>query len=174
MALVNGSFEDPASISEFGLIRQDNVPGWNTTEADGRIELWQSGYRGVPAAGGEQFAELAANEPSELYQDLPTAPGALLTYAVSHRGRDGVDTMQIHFGPPGGAANFTRDVTTGNTGWQQVMGQYRVPAGQTLTRFGFSALSSASSLISAGNFLDGVAFGLARCSVTLSKELAPC
>ena len=110
------------------------MPGWSTTEADGRIELWQSGYQGVPAAAGEQFAELAANEPSELYQDLPTVPGALLAYAVSHRGRDGVDTMQIQFGPPGGAANFTRDVTTGNTGWQQVMGTYRVPAGQTLDK----------------------------------------
>ena len=100
-------------------------------------------------------------------------PGALLAYAVSHRGRDGVDTMQIQIGPPGAAANFTRDVTTGNTGWQQVLGGYRVPAGQTSTRFGFAALSSASSLISAGNFLDGVAFGFARCSVTLTKELLP-
>ena len=64
-------------------------------------------------------------------------------------------------------------MTTGNAGWQQVLGSYRVPAGQTATRFGFAALSSASSLISAGNFLDGVAFGSARCSVTLSKLLRP-
>ena len=54
-----------------------------------------------------------------------------------------------------------------------MLGSYRVPAGQTMTRFGFAALSSASSLISAGNFLDGVTFGSARCSVTLSKLLRP-
>ena len=100
-------------------------------------------------------------------------PGTLLGYAVSHRGRDGVDTMQIQIGPPGAAPNFTRDVSTGNTAWQQVLGTYQVPSGQTQTRFGFAALSSASSLISVGNFLDGVAFGAARCSVTLSKRAGP-
>ncbi len=173
VALVNGSFEDPASIGTFGIIDEDQVPGWSTTEPDGRIELWQSGYKGVPAASGEQFAELAANEPGELYQDVATVAGTQLGYAVSHRGRDGVDTMQIQIGPPGVAPNFTRDVSTGNTGWQQVLGTYRVPTGQTVTRFGFAALSSASSLISAGNFLDGVTFGSARCSVTLSKRLRP-
>ena len=173
LALVNGGFEDPASIDEFGIIVQEQVPGWDTTESDGRIEIWQSGFRSVPAAAGEQFSELAANEPSELYQDLTTVPGTLLGYSVSHRGRDGVDTMQIQIGPPGAAPNFTRDVTTGNTAWQQVLGTYEVPAGQSQTRFGFAALSSASSLISAGNFLDGVTFGAARCSVTLSKELVP-
>ena len=173
VALVNGSFEDPASVSTFAIKDQGQVPGWSTTEPDGRIELWQSGYKGVPAASGEQFAELAANEPGELYQDVPTVPGTQLGYAVSHRGRDGVDTMQIHVGPPGVAPNFTRDVMTGNTGWQQVLGSYRVPAGQTMTRFGFAARSSASSLLSAGNFLDGVTFGSARCSVTLSKLLRP-
>ena len=173
LALVNGSFEDPASVKTFAIKDQGQVPGWSTTEPDGRIELWQSGYKGVPAAVGEQFAELAANEPGELYQDVPTAPGTQLGYAVSHRGRDGVDTMQIQIGPPGAAPNFTRDVTTDNTGWQQVLGTYRVPAGQTMTRFGFAALSTASSLISEGNFLDGVTFGSARCSVTLSKLLRP-
>ena len=173
LALVNGGFEDPGSVSEFGLLLQDKVPGWSTTEPDGRIELWQSGYNGVPSAAGEQFAELAANQPGELYQDLATVPGTVLGYVVSHRGREGVDTMQIQLGPPGAAPNFTRDVSTGNTAWQQVLGTYRVPAGQTSTRFGFAALSSASSLISAGNFLDGVAFGVARCSVALSKELVP-
>ena len=173
LALVNGSFEDPASISTFAIKDQGQVPGWSTTEVDGRIELWQSGYRGVPAASGEQFAELAANEPGELYEDVATVPGTQLGYAVSHRGRDGVDTMQIQIGQPSVAPNFTRDVTTGNTGWRQALGSYRVPAGQTVTRFGFVALSSASSLASAGNFLDGVTFGSARCSVTLSKLLRP-
>jgi Prealbumin-like fold domain len=173
LALVNGSFEEPASVSAFAIKLQDQVPGWSTTEPDGRIELWQSGYQGVPAASGEQFAELAANQPGELYEDVATVPGTQLGYAVSHRGRDGLDTMQIQIGPPGVAPNFTRDVMTGNTGWRQVLGTYRVPAGQTVTRFGFAALSSASPMSSEGNFLDGVTFGSARCSVALSKLLRP-
>ena len=66
LALANGSFEDPASVDAFAILAPGKVPGWTTTEPDGRIEVWQSGYRGVPAAAGEQFAELAANEPGEL------------------------------------------------------------------------------------------------------------
>ena len=33
VALVNGSFEDPASVSTFAIKDQGNVPGWSTTEA---------------------------------------------------------------------------------------------------------------------------------------------
>ena len=171
--LENGGFEDPDKVDEFGILLEDNVPGWSTTEPDGRIELWQSGYNGVPAAVGEQFAELSANEEGELYQERATTPGARLSYAVNHRGRKGVDTMEIRIGPAGGPPNFTRQVSTGNTEWQQVLGTYTVPAGQTTTRFAFAAISNASGNTSIGNFLDGVAFTEARCSVSVSKRLAP-
>ena len=171
--LVNGGFEDPDSIQAFSIRDEDSVPGWDTTEPDGKIELWQSGYLGVPAAVGEQFAELSANEEGELYQERPTAPGARLSYAVNHRGRSGVDTMEIRIGPPGGPPNHVRQVSTGNTEWQQMLGSYTVPPGQTTTRFGFAAVSNASGNPSIGNFLDGVVFADARCSMSMTKALAP-
>ena len=173
VGLTNGGFEDPAKVDEFGILLEDNVPGWSTTEPDGRIELWQSGYKGVPAAIGEQFAELSANQEGELYQERATAPGALLSYAFNHRGRSGVDTMELRIGPPGGPPNLARQISTGNTDWQQVLGTYRVPPGQTTTRFAFAAISNASGDQSVGNFLDGVEFTEARCSVSVSKRLAP-
>ena len=143
---------------------------WRTTASDGKIEVWHSDYLGVPAADGAQFAELAANEPSELYQDVATTPGTLLSYAVSHRGRNGTDTMRIEFGPPSGPANFTRDVSTGNTAWHQVLGTYLVPPGQTTTRFGFEAVVDALGSPSQGNFLDGVALTQARCSIRVTRR----
>ena len=79
-------------------------------------------------------------------------PGTPLTYVVSHRGRSGVDTMAINIGPPGGPPTLTRNVSTGNTDWQQVFGRYVVPAGQTVTRFGFAAVQNASGNPSIGGF----------------------
>lgn len=170
--LTNGSFETP-DVGEFAIVMQDRVTGWQTTEPDGRIELWQSGYNGVPAAAGEQFAELSANQPGELYQDRDTPPGAQLNYSVSHRGRVGVDTMQIRIGPPGGPPNFTRTVSTGKTAWQEAFGTYTVPAGQTVTRFGFAAVHNASGNPTVGNFLDNIVLTQAQCTISVRKRLIP-
>ena len=171
--LANGGFEQPGGINAFKFLDQGDVDGWSTTEPDGQIELWHTGYLDVPAAEGQQFAELSANEPGELYQERATVPGTPLTYVVSHRGRSGVDTMAINIGPPGGPPTLSRNVSTGNTDWQQVFGRYVVPAGQTLTRFGFAAVQNASGNPSIGNFLDGIVFSAARCSITVTKRLAP-
>ena len=116
VGLANDSFEEP-TVSSFALLLQSNVPGWSTTEGDGRIEIWHSGNRGVPAADGEQFAELAGNEPGELYQDLATVPGEDLFYGLFHRGRTGVDTMEVDLGAPGATPSLARQVSTGDTSW---------------------------------------------------------
>ena len=123
--LTNGSFETP-DVGAFEIADQSRVTGWHTTEPDGGIEIWQTGYLGVPAAAGEQFAELSANQRGELYQDRATTPGSRLSYAVSHRGRSGIDTMQIRIGPPGGPPNLTRIVSTGDASWRSVFGAYTV------------------------------------------------
>ncbi len=171
--VVNGGFEEP-DAAKFMITDQEGVPGWSTSASDGKIEIWQSGYLGVPAAEGEQFAELAANEPSRLYQDLSTTPGQVLFYRLFHRGRNGEDTMEIDIGPPGGLPTETRQVSTSNTAWQHVVGRYTVPATQTTTRFGFRALSNASGSPSEGNFIDGVLVAEVGCAaVVLQTALVP-
>ncbi|MEV6406129.1 hypothetical protein AB0M58_24715 [Streptomyces bobili] len=93
VALTNGSFEQPA-VTDYEILPDASqtqaakwVPGWLTTASDHKIELWHSGYTGVPAADGAQFAELNAFEVSTLYQDLPTTPGTKLYWRLYHRGR---------------------------------------------------------------------------------------
>ncbi len=171
--LVNGSFEDPASVEKFSITPAQNVPGWDTTASDQKIEIWQDGYLGVPAIDGEQFAELNANVPSELFQAQPTTPGALVAYRVFHRGREGVDTMEVRIGPPDGPPGFVRSVQTGKNAWVQVAGTYLVPPGQTSTRFGFAAIDTATGDLSIGNFLDGVEFSSSTCALTVTKALRP-
>ncbi|MEE1773243.1 hypothetical protein PUR34_35040 [Streptomyces sp. JV185] len=177
VALANGSFEQPA-VTDMEILPDASrtqapkrVPGWLTTASDHMIELWHSGFNGVPAAEGAQFAELNANQVSTLYQDLPTTPGTKLYWRLYHRGRQGDDTMALDIGAPGAAVQQRR-FTDGNTAWGYYTGTYTVPAGQTLTRFAFRSVSAAGGNQSIGNFLDGIFFGTAP-HVVLTKTAAP-
>ncbi|MFF2958141.1 hypothetical protein ACFVT1_04290 [Streptomyces sp. NPDC057963] len=177
VALANGSFEQPV-VTGVEILPDSSqtqapkrVPGWLTTATDHMIELWHSGFNGVPAAEGAQFAELNANQVSTLYQDLPTTPGTKLYWRLYHRGRQGDDTMALDIGAPGAAVQQRR-FTDGNTAWGYYTGTYTVPAGQTLTRFAFRSVSAAGGNQSIGNFLDGIFFGTAPYLV-LTKTAAP-
>ncbi|MFE2379140.1 hypothetical protein [Streptomyces sp. NPDC059398] len=177
VALANGSFEQP-TVTGVEILpdasqtqASKRVPGWLTTATDHRIELWHSGFNGVPAADGVQFAELNANQVSTLYQDLPTTPGTKLYWRLYHRGRLGDDTMALDIGGPASTVEQRR-CTDGNTAWGYYTGTYTVPAGQTLTRFAFRSVSAAGGNQSIGNFLDGVFFGTAP-SVELAKTAVP-
>ncbi|MBD3575229.1 DUF11 domain-containing protein [Streptomyces sp. KD18] len=177
VALVNGSFEEPV-VTDVEILPDSTqtqtakrVPGWRTTAADHRIELWRSGFQGVPAAEGTQFAELNANEVSTLYQDLATTPGTKLYWRLHHRGRLGQDTMALDIGAPGAAVEQGR-FTDGTTAWGYHTGTYTVPAGQTTTRFAFRSVAAAGGAPTVGNFLDGVFFGTAPL-VVLTKVATP-
>ncbi|MEU5159717.1 hypothetical protein AB0G74_08935 [Streptomyces sp. NPDC020875] len=177
VALVNGSFESPG-VTDMAFLPDASqtqtpgrVPGWLTTASDHLIELWHSGFQGVPAADGVQFAELNANEVSTLYQDLPTTPGTKLYWRLQHRGRQGRDTMALDIGAPGATVEQQR-FTDGNTEWGRYTGVYTVPAGQTLTRFAFRSISAAGGNRGIGNFLDGIFFGTAP-AVVLEKTAVP-
>ncbi|MEU8324160.1 hypothetical protein AB0C33_37860 [Nonomuraea sp. NPDC048881] len=176
ISLINGSFEAPV-VSNYE-IRPDAshndpraVPGWRTTASDGRIELWRTGFQNVPADDGQQFAELNANMVSTLYQDVPTTPGTKLYWKLSHRGRQGADTMALQIGPPNAPVEQAR-MTDGNTAWGHYTGEYVVPPGQSTTRFAFKSISAAGGNPAIGNFLDGIVFGTAPC-VVLTKAAIP-
>ncbi|GIP35800.1 isopeptide-forming domain-containing fimbrial protein [Paenibacillus sp. J2TS4] len=188
VALINGSFEDGAERGSYdptGLyFYESEVPGWLTTDdAMGvkLIEIWnyKLGLPGAvtnfaPPVDGDRWAELNAYENGMLYQDIETTPGQTIYWRLSHMGRQGVDTMQVRIGP---ATNDPYDtvaqtqMSTGNTAWETYTGSYTVPAGQTTTRFGFEALSTASGSIGAGNFLDDIFLGTEPC-VTAEKSVS--
>ncbi len=178
VALRNGGFEEPtvAGVEILPDASQTQapkyVPGWLTTATDHRIELWRSGFNGVPAAEGSQFAELNANQESTLYQDLPTTPGTTVYWRLYHRGRLGQDTMALDIGAPGAVGAEQRRFTDGNTAWGFYTGSYTVPAGQTTTRFAFRSVAAAGGNESVGNFLDGVVFATAPL-VVLTKTAIP-
>ncbi|MER6173744.1 Ig-like domain-containing protein [Streptosporangium sp. NPDC001681] len=170
--LVNGSFETPpVATVDWSISDASTNPsvGWHTTATDNKLEFWRGGASGVPAADGQQFAELNATQVSTLYQDLPTVPGTPMTWSLYHRGRLGTDVMRVLIGAPGSTVAqiptgaSSPDISDDNTAWGHYTGVYVVPPGQTTTRFAFESVSAAGGTPTAGNFLDGVVFEAPTC-----------
>lgn len=173
--LVNGSFEalSVGMPSESYIITDaSNVPGWRTTAADNMIEVWESpGPDEAPtlADDGNRFAELNANLVSTLYQDVAgIQAGNIVGWQLSHRGREGEDSMGLTITDLGtdGMFNTGDDtvlvnqvMTDGNTAWGHYAGTGIVALGNTV-RFAFDSVSAATGEESFGNFLDAADFGV--------------
>ena len=114
-SFLNTGFELPVIGNACYVIVYDNaVPFWSTTAAtntpvgscaaippgtvSGMIELWSTGFNGVPSRDGAQFAELNAYQSAALYQNLCINNGESISWALSHRGRNGSDTMVFVLG----------------------------------------------------------------------------
>jgi hypothetical protein len=132
------------------------------------IEIWQSGFNGVVAPVGNQFVELNANTAGTLSQSIATTPGQILQWSLLHRGRAGVDTMQVLIGASDSTLVPIRTISDGTSAWGRYSGAYVVPAGQTTTELAFRAISTATGDLSVGNFMDDVSFGSGPCLTAAS------
>jgi LruC domain-containing protein len=150
----NGGGELPAFGSGWRLYSEDDVPGWETTASDNKIEFWVSGFQGVPAQEGRQFFELNANQVAALYQELCLEPGSIIYWSVWHRGRSGVDVAEVKIGATVETAESQEIMSDGKTAWGHYFGTYNVPADQTTTVFVFESISATGGSLSVGNFLD--------------------
>lgn len=166
-SLGDGGFEAPVvDPGTFTLFPAASVPPWRTTDGSDQIEIWGTGFNGVPAAEGNAFAELNANTAGTLYQDVVTTPGATMSWTLLHRAREGTDVMQVLIGDANvadvnGATGWdyaSPDLSDDTSAWGAHGADYVVPAGQTCTRFAFRTVSTGSGSPSVGNFLDAIAF----------------
>lgn len=159
-SFVNGSFENPIiPAASYSIRPTSSVPGWQTS-AENFIEIWSSGFNGVPSAHGNQFAELNANVPGTLYQSFClNGAGGTISWSIKHRGRSGVDQAFVKFGPTLADALASTPIATmvdGNTSWGTYSGIYEIPVGQTQIVLTFQAGYTASGSQSVGNFIDDV------------------
>jgi len=150
----NAGGELPYFPSGWRSFNESDVPGWETTATDNKIEMWTDGFLGVPAQEGRQFFELNATQVAALYQELCLEPGATIYWSVWHRGRKGVDVAQVMIGATTETAEFQATMSDGKTEWGYYSGSYNVPEGQTTTVFKFESVSAAGGNQSVGNLLD--------------------
>jgi hypothetical protein len=156
----NGSFETPAiGASTYAFVATSSVTGWQTS-AENVIEIWSSGFNGVNAAAGNQFAELNANVPGVLYQTFClNGAGGTITYSVRHRGRVGTDTAYMKIGNSLANALASTPVQTlvdGTSGWGLYSGTYTIPTGMRQIVITFQAGPTATGDQSVGNFIDDI------------------
>ncbi len=171
--LCNTDFENNQVTSSVGIIDTSLVPCWGTTAPDNMIEVWHTGFNGVPSYSGNQFIELNAFFVSTLFQNFNTTPGTLVTISFAHRGRAGTDVMGVSVGPVGGALTSLGTFTDGNAAWGYYTVNYVIPAGfgnnYTLQ---FNSISAAGGNPALGNFLDAISVALPS-SATLSLTSTP-
>lgn len=104
--LLNGSFEEGQTFTNaYSQPDQRDVPAWNTTAFQGKIELLRKNtgtyISGVTLAptDGTYAAELNADEESTLYQNVKTTPSSVYEWGLDHGARNGTDTMALVIGP---------------------------------------------------------------------------
>lgn len=104
--LQNGSFEEGQTFTkDYDQPDQKNVPYWNTTAFEGKIELLRKNtgtyIDGVTLkpSDGTYAAELNADEESTLYQVVKTSPSSIYEWGLDHGGRTTMDTMALVIGP---------------------------------------------------------------------------
>ena len=173
----NGDFENPSiAASSYSILPTNSVPGWQTS-AENFIEIWSSGFNGVTAASGNQFAELNANVPGILYQSFClNGAGGTINWSIKHRGRSGVDQAFVKFGSSLANALASTPVSTmvdGNTAWGTYSGVYVIPEGQTQIVLTFQAGYTASGSQSIGNFIDDVKITINQACVDTDKDGKP-
>lgn len=167
--LCNVDFEDQQVVppGNFIVINQSNVPCWSTSAADAMVEVWGSGFNGVPAYSGNQFIELNANLVSTLYQDFQVLPGSTVDISFAHRGRSGTDVMSVSVGPIGGPYTALGTFSTGNTAWQYYTVNYTFPAiPQVNYSLRFNSISAAGGSPGVGNFLDAISITMPQLDVS--------
>ena len=183
----NGSFETTLTTVADGaqrIMNQSQVPGWTTTAPDSQIEIWGTGFLGVAAYEGHHFAELNANFAAADVSVSTIAKGQSLDFSFAHRGRQGVDVMNVTvidagvdgvFGTADDATLMNQNYSDGNTAWGAYQKDLGVASGNPV-KLVFTSVSSAGGNSTVGNFLDAVHLGTTHLTDTdtvLLSKLPP-
>ena len=118
--MINAGFDDVPVTASYKLMDAANASsptagiGWSTTASDAKVEVgnlqtgdaygldvkYNKTILNAPSIReGNQFVELNAEEESSLYQIVNTEAGKMYKWSLSHRGREGLDTMALIIGP---------------------------------------------------------------------------
>lgn len=163
-ATINDGFEenDPQGpgTATFEILDDTEVPGWVSTT--GKIELWDSNFLSVPAHEGAVFAEMNANSPGSLYQDICLVNGETIGWSFAHRARTGGPSTQnasLEIADSSGAEIqqlTTQASTTSNLVWTVNSGSATYTQASGIQRVRFTTTDPGSY----GNFLDAISISL--------------
>ncbi|ALH82146.1 beta strand repeat-containing protein [Sphingopyxis macrogoltabida] len=158
--IVNPSFESNnpqgAGAANYEIYTNGSVTGWDS--ASGEIELWDTGFQSVPAYDGSVFAEMNANVPGALYQNICMVNGETIGWTFAHRARSGGPATQTaRFQIANGSGTLIQNLatqasTTANQVWNVNTGTATYSGASGVQRVQFITTDAGSY----GNFLDDI------------------
>lgn len=157
--IVNPSFEanDPQGpgAANYEIYSNGSVIGWDS--ASGEIELWDTNFQGVPAYAGSVFAEMNANVPGALYQNICMVNGETIGWTFAHRARSGgpaTQTARFQIANSAGAQiqALASQSSTVNNVWNVNTGSTTYTGASGIQRVQFITTDAGSI----GNFLDDI------------------
>lgn len=157
--IVNPSFEsnDPQGpgAANYEIYSNGSVIGWDS--ASGEIELWDTNFQGVPAYAGSVFAEMNANVPGALYQNICMVNGETIGWTFAHRARSGgpaTQTARFQIANSAGTQLqlLASQSSTVNNVWNVNTGSTTYTGASGIQRVQFITTDAGSY----GNFLDDI------------------
>ena len=163
--MTNGGFESNnpggGGAPTFAIVASSTVPGWEASTNE--IELWDTNFNGIPAHSGNVFAEMNANAPGSLYQNICLTNGETLRWSFAHRARVGgaaTQTALFQIANSGGTVlqTLATQASTTAQGWNVNANASGVTYSGTsgLQRVQFVTTDAGSF----GNFLDSISLDL--------------
>ncbi|WP_447759638.1 beta strand repeat-containing protein [Sphingopyxis panaciterrae] len=157
--IVNPSFEanDPQGpgAANYEIYANGSVTGWDS--ASGEIELWDSNFQSVPSYEGSVHAEMNANIPGALYQNICMVNGETIGWTFAHRARSGgpaTQTARFQIATSGGTQIqlLATQSSTLNNVWNVNTGITTYTGASGVQRVQFITTDAGS----VGNFLDAI------------------
>ncbi len=155
----NPGFELPSlgCTNCYNLYPQASVPGWSTTDPSGQIEIWGNNFQSRPSHSGSQFAEINANNPSFLYQELCLAANEVVNYSIWYLKRTtNTEQMRAQLTDVNNVVISQSPILTATTSWTNITGTLTNNGTAGTRRIGFVAVTGGST----GNLIDDITISI--------------
>lgn len=145
--LSNGGFER-TSIGD-GTLGFVPVDGWSSSEPGNLIEVWGTGFSGVPSHEGRHHIELNGSAAATITQTVVVEPQTTYRWSLAHRGRSDDDTIRVVIDRIPVA-----NETSSPGAWRTIAGEITTGPDQTEVTFVLQAVDAGS----VGNLIDAITF----------------
>ena len=158
--LVNGSFENPAITSSWGIV---SVPSWTNLVDNNKIEVHKN-VLGIPIPNGNQYIEVNGSTYGKIYQDVTVLANKSLQLSFMYRARTSAnETIKVTlFDPTNNSNTYSFNATATSNLWKKITANYSSTLNQTKVRILIEGLTGYAP--GAGNLIDDVNFNYYDCA----------
>jgi hypothetical protein len=158
--LVNGSFENPAITSSWGIV---SVPSWTNLADNNKIEVHKN-VLGIPVPNGSQYIEVNGSTYGKIYQDVTVLANKSLQLSFMYRARMVAnESIKVTlFDPTNNSNIYSFNVTATRNLWKKITANYSSALNQTKVRILIEGVTGYSP--GAGNLIDDINFNYYDCA----------